>query len=231
MKNLQHDIQDIIQNFRDTLPSEVNSMIEQGAGEISSLSIIENALKVGDSVKDFTLNDRQGTPKQLSTYLKNGPVVLTFYRGVWCPYCNLQLKAYNDVIGEINNLGAELIALTPESKLGVSALDESALPQEAKDTIIREVNFDVLYDYKNKIANQFGLVFTLPQSHRDLLSMMEFDVEKANDENSYTFADPATYIIGDDLCIKWCFIPNNYRKRAEPKAILDALAKIQKDEK
>lgn len=226
MKTLNDNIQDIIQEFRDVLPAEVNNLIEQGAGEISSLPIIEHAKKIGVTVKDFTLPNRNEEQKSLSKYLTKGPVVITFYRGVWCPYCNLQLKTYNDILPQIKALGANLIALTPEGKDGLSALEDSKMPQESKDTVIKEVNFDILHDYKSKIANEFGLVFNLPQAHLDLLKMMEYDLEKANDEDSFMFADPATYIVNKDGVIVWSFIPNNYRKRAEPQAILDELKKL-----
>ncbi len=226
MSNLNTKIQNLINGFRNTLPSELSSLIEEGAGEISSLPIVENAKKIGDVVNDFILTDREGNKKVFSEYLSNGPVVITFYRGVWCPYCNLQLKEYNDILPQIKALGANLIALTSEGKDGVETLDNSQMPQEAKDTIIREVDFDILHDYKNKIANDFGLVFTLPKAHLELLEMMKYDLKKANGEDSFTFADPATYIVNQKGIIVWSFVPNNYRKRAEPQTILDELKRL-----
>lgn len=223
---LNKNIRQTIKMFRDTLPAELNAMIEQGAGEISALEIVEKALKVGDNVPDFKLKDKNGELRSLDTYISRGPLVITFYRGIWCPYCNLQLAAYNQRLDEIKALGADLVAITPEGPEGVAALEGSDFPKEAKDSAISNPNFDVLHDKNNKIADAFGLVFKLPEAHRKLFEMMNLDIERANGEGSFTFADPATYIVGQDGLIKWCFVPNNYRKRAEPDEILNQLRKL-----
>jgi peroxiredoxin len=88
---------------------------------------------------------------------------------------------------------------------------------------VRSVRFDVLQDRGNAVARRFGLVFELPESHRRLLSMLNIDLEAVNGDASFTFPDPATYVVRPDGTIAWAFVPNNYRKRAEVDAILDAL--------
>ncbi len=224
---LNKQIRDTIQLFRDTLPPELGALIEQGAGEISALDIIENALKVGDSIPDFTLPTYKGESRSLGDYLDHGPLVITFYRGAWCPYCNLQLAAYNSQLDKIKASGATLIAVTPEQANGFSAFLESDVPQEAKDSIVTDTDFDVLHDKSNQLAKKFGLVFELPQAHKKLFELMKFDIEKATGDNSYAFPDPATYIIGRDGIIQWAFIPNNYRKRAEPEEIIQQLSLLK----
>lgn len=220
---LTSQIQDTIIGIRNSLPEELNALAEQGAGEISALDITGTALKLGEQAPAFELPDYQGQSHSLQQLLEKGPVVLTFYRGAWCPYCNLQLAAYNSRLGEIRDLGAELVAITPESNKGIEAFLESDVPQEAKDTITQDPDFPVLHDKEAALAKQFGLVFTLPESHKKLLSIMKLDVEKALGTDTYALPDPATYIVGKDGLIKWAFVPNNYRKRAEPQAIIDAL--------
>lgn len=221
--SLNQQIQQLIHTFRETLPPELNTLIEQGAGEISSLPIVEKALKAGDKAPHFTLNNYDGTTRSLSDYLQNGPLVLTFYRGLWCPYCNLQLKAYNDRYGDIKALGAELVAISSEGPDGYEILKKSNLPKETIDTVISQPEFDVLHDASTSVAKHFGLAFTLPESHQQLLQTFGVNVEKANGDNTYAFADPATYIIGQDGVIAWAYIPNNYRKRAEVEDILKQL--------
>lgn len=225
--SLNTNIQQTIKSIRDSLPPELSNLVEVGAGEISALSIVENAANVGSKVVDFSLPDKNGKTKRLSEYLKSGPVILTFYRGIWCPYCNLQLAAYNKHLNEFKKLGASLVALTPEGPDAKQALDNSDFPKEAKETAVFSTDFDVLHDKKNKIAEKFGLVFKMPKAHIDLLKMLKLDVEKANDDESLTFSDPATYIIGQDSIIKWAFVPNNYRKRAEPEMIIKALTNLK----
>lgn len=220
---LNQRIRDTIQKFRGQLPPDLTALIEQGAGEISALDIIERALKPGDTAPAFSLKNQNGGQKNLSGYLAQGPVVLTFYRGAWCPFCNLQLKEYNDRLDEITGAGATLVAITPEKPGAVDILADSGVRQDVIDMAVGKVGFDVLHDAGNRVAETFGLVFDLPESHRQLLKMLQVDVEKLNGDDSYTFPDPATYVIDTSGLITWAFVPNNYRKRAEVDQILDAL--------
>ena len=220
---LNEQIKKTIDFFRDTLPEELTNLIERGAGEISALQIVEKALKEGDQVEEFTLNDHKGASKSLSKYLAEGPLVLTFYRGLWCPYCNLHLAAYGKVLEQIRATGANLVAVSAEGPEGATVVASSNLPQETKDSIVKNPDFDVLYDKGNALAKQFGLAFEFPESHKQVLTAMGIDVERANGDTSYVFADPATYIIDTDTTIKWAYVPNNYRKRAEPEAIIEHL--------
>ena len=220
---LNQRIRDTIQKFREQLPPDLTALIEQGAGEISALDIIERALKPGDKAPAFSLKNQNGEQKKLSDYLARGPVVLTFYRGAWCPFCNLQLKEYNDRLDEITGAGATLVAITPEKPGALDILAESGVRQDVIDMAVANVGFDVLHDAGNRVAETFGLVFDLPESHRQLLGMLQVDVEKLNGDTSYTFPDPATYVIDTSGRITWAFVPNNYRKRAEVDQILDAL--------
>lgn len=226
--SLGEQIQATIQVFRETLPTEVNGLIEQGAGEISALNIIENALKVGDKAPEFNLNNYDGAPRNLQGYLQDGPVVLTFYRGLWCPYCNLQLATYNKHLQEIKNAGANLVAVSGESAEGANVVLNSQMPQEMKESIVKAPDFDVLYDENAQLGRAFGLTFKLPESHEKLMTeMMGVDLEKAVGNDEFIFSDPATYIVGTDGIIKWAFIPNNYRKRAEAETIIEELKKLK----
>jgi peroxiredoxin len=226
--SLNAQIQQLIQTFRSTFTPEINTLVELGAGEISSMPIVENALKAGDKAPDFALENYDGAARSLADYLRAGPLVLTFYRGLWCPYCNLQLAAYNVRYADIKALGANLVAISSEGPDGAEAIKDSNLPQETKDTIISAPAFDVLYDANTSVAKQFGVAFTLPESHRKLLELFKVDVEKANGDNTFAFADPATYVIGQDGVIAWAYIPNNYRKRAEVDDILAQLRLLLK---
>lgn len=220
---LNQKIRETVQGFRETLPAELSELIEQGAGEISVLDIIEHARKTGDQAPDFTLNNQKGEGRKLNDYLANGPLVITFYRGAWCPYCNLQLKEYNDHLAEITAAGATLVAITPEKPGAVDILASSGAPQEVVDMAVRHVEFDVLHDPGNRIAESYGVVFKLPESHRQLLEQLHVDIEALNGDASFTFPDPATYVITQTGEIAWAFVPNNYRKRAEVEQILTVL--------
>jgi len=224
---LNEQIRETIHMFRENLPTDMNTLIEQGAGEISAMDIIERALQRGDQVPAFELADHSGANKSLDAYLENGPVVLTFYRGSWCPYCNLQLKAYSDRIAEITNSGATLIAVSPEKPGALDTLVSDGVAKELTDMVTTDIKFDVLFDENNSLAEKFGLQFTLPESHQQLLEAFNVDVKRLNGTNTFTFPDPATYVIDTNGKISWAFIPNNYRKRAEVDDILAALNKLK----
>ena len=223
---LNQKIRETVQGFREVLPSELSALIEQGAGEISALDIIERAKNIGDHAPDFTLANQKGENQCLTDYLANGPLVVTFYRGAWCPYCNLQLKEYNDHLAEIKAAGATLVAITPEKPDALDILTNSDAPQEVIDMAVKHVEFDVLHDPGNRVAESYGVVFKLPDSHRQLLEQLHVDIEALNGDASFSFPDPATYVIRPTGEIAWAFIPNNYRKRAEVEQILAAIQNI-----
>ncbi|BDV38362.1 redoxin domain-containing protein [Methylocystis bryophila] len=112
--SLNAQIQDLVKAFRTSFSPELNALVERGAGEISAMPIVENALKAGDKAPEFSLLNHHGEPRSLIDYLKTGPLVLTFYRGLWRPYCNLQLNAYNKGYADIKALGANLVAISSE---------------------------------------------------------------------------------------------------------------------
>ena len=226
MTNLNQQIRATIQMFREALPQEVGALIEQGAGEISALDIVENALKKGDDAPAFDLKKYGGGTGTLAGYLEEGPLVVTFYRGVWCPYCNLQLKEYEDRLSEITALGANLVAITPEKPGALETLAANGAPQEVIDGAVSSVSFDVLHDADNEIAKQFGLVFDLPDAHRTVLEQTGVDLLAMTGNDNFALADPATYVIAPDGKIFWAFIPNNYRKRAEVDDIKRALREL-----
>jgi len=223
-RSLNQKIRATIARFKHALPAELSAFIEQGAGEISALDVIERARKVGDAAPDFTLSNQRGEQRRLADYLLRGPLVLTFYRGVWCPYCNLQLKEYRDHLKEIEGAGATLVAITPEKSNALEILVGSGAYQDVLDMAITDVPFDVLHDAGSRVAEAFGLVFELPESHRQLLSMLNVDVTALTGDTTFTFPDPATYAIKPSGEIAWAFVPNNYRRRAEVAQIVDALS-------
>ena len=227
MTNLNGKIRETIAFFRDNLPEDMNALLEQGAGEISALKIVERALKVGDQAPTFDLPKYGGGTASLAEYLREGPLVITFYRGVWCPYCNLQLKEYDDRIDEFRKLGANIVAMTAEKPGAVDILKTSGAPEDIVAQAVVSVQFDVLHDDGNSLARDFGLIFELPDAHKSVLKQIGVDIEALTGSTSYAFADPATYVIGQDGRIAYAFVPNNYRKRAEVDALTSALQSLQ----
>ncbi len=174
-------------------------------------------LKVGELAPDFTLPDAQGNPVTLSDALDDGPVILAFYRGAWCPYCNLELKVLRESMGAFRALGAQLIAVTPQ-------MPDKSLEQVRKDGF----PFPILSDLNDKVMQDYGLLFEVPEELSDVyVRNFELDIADYNGEGRYVLPVPATYVIDRQGVIRAAFADTDYRKRMEPADILAALEALQ----
>lgn len=199
------------------VPAEVRTEFAKGIDAVRESGILDRAKKAGDKAPDFTLKNAKGDEVQLSSLLAQGPVVLTWYRGGWCPYCNIALAALQEKLPEIRKAGAQLVALTPE------------LPDKSLDTAEKNsLDFEVLTDLNHKVADSYGLVFELTPKVRELykgfFNLNEFNGAEAGDDK---LPLAATYIISKDGTIRWAFLKADYRQRAEPSEIVDFLEKMQ----
>lgn len=178
----------------------------------------ENAISIGEHAPDFLLPSAQGYDVSLADLLVKGPVVLTFYRGDWCPYCNLQLKAMHGRLAEIHGLGAELVAVSPQ------APNDSLTKTERE-----ELAFFVLSDDDARVAAQYGVAWKVPEL---ILEHMRKDrnleLADLNNGNGSVLPIPATFVIGVDGTVKWRYVDVDYRQRAEPEDIVNALKNLQK---
>ena len=176
----------------------------------------ENALGLGSRAPEFNLPNATGENISLSGLLSQGPVVLTFYRGSWCPYCNLQLRALQENLSEIKSLGASLIAITPEVPDDSLSLDD-----------IRKMDFSVLSDQDAKTAQEYGVAWKVPDM---LLEHMRVDRElnltKINNGNADVLPIPATFILDRSGKVVWSFVDVDYRKRSEPSDIIEVLKNL-----
>lgn len=199
------------------IPADVRRVMKAKTEELAHSGLIEKSLKVGDKAPDFELPNVTGKMVRLSELLQRGPVVLAFYRGGWCPYCNLELRALQKTLPEIEKLSAQLVAISPQTP-------DSSLSTKQKD----ELTFQVLSDKHNAVARQFGLVFTLPEEIRTIYKGFGHDLAARNGDDSFELPFPATYVIGKDRIIRFTFVNADYTKRAEPSDILAVLRRLQK---
>lgn len=172
----------------------------------------ERAIHQGQKAPDFTLPDAKGQPVRLSDLLKKGPVILTFYRGGWCPFCNLQLKSYQSRLAEIRAKGAELVAVSPQTP-------EYTLSTAEQDTL----TFPVLSDVGGKVARTYGLVFKVPDDVVPIYKKFGIDLEKHNGDARHELPIPGTYLIGRDGTVLLSHVDADYKKRLPVETILDAL--------
>ena len=175
----------LIQNLRDL-----------GAGK---------GLNIGDKAPDFTLDDATGKPVTLSKELTKGPVIIVFYRGEWCPYCNLQLKAYERIMNEIKTAGAQLIAISPQTP------DHSLSMQEK-----HELSFSVLSDTNNKTAENYNLKYKLPDFQQAIQKRSGIELNQYNGDPTFELPVTATYIIDKSGIVIAGASDVNHRTRMEP---------------
>lgn len=194
------------------LPPEKKKIMEEAADKLRKSHMAEKALKVGDTMPDFSLPNASGKKIQLSKVLKNGPAIIAFYRGSWCPYCNVQLNSYQQHLGEFKNRRATLLAITPEKR------DVSV---ETKNT--KKIEFDILTDKNNQFAQRLGLVFGLPAELKALYQQFGIDLEKSQGNPEWKLPVPATYIVQSDRKITYAFVDSDYTQRAEPADLLKHL--------
>lgn len=198
-------------DFEKAAPADRIRVFNEGVQAVAAMGVMQSALKAGDPAPDFTLTDATGQPVTLADLLRDGPVVLTWYRGGWCPYCNLQLRAYQDILPDITALGARLVAVSPE------------LPDNSLSTVEKnKLAFTVLSDTGNTVAQRYGIAYTLPDSLIEAFKG-RLDLPALNGDDSWRLPLAVTYIINRDGTIRRAFIETDYRRRAEPAAILQAL--------
>jgi peroxiredoxin len=171
-----------------------------------------HSLKTGDLAPAFSLPDQRGETHRLAGYLEQGPVILSFYRGGWCPYCNMELNALQKLLPEIEQAGAKLVAVSPETP-------DNSLTTREKNALA----FDILFDKGNELARSFGLVFELPLALRPIYQNLGLDIPGHNGDETFELPMPATYIIGSDGAIRYHFFDTDYTRRAEPGGVLAVL--------
>ncbi len=211
LSNIQ-SLEDQLNDFKEKWISEVDSTVsdtfQKGIDELVENQISSNALHQGDYSIDFMLKDAAGNTVSLKEKLKQGRVVLTWYRGGWCPYCNLTLRNLQSFIPEFEKRNTQLVALTPE-------LPDHSLTTKEKN----ELTFDVLTDINNEVARKYGLVFKVSDEvnsfYKKFHDLLDFN-GGSGDELPLT----ATYVIEQNGLISYSFVDVDYRKRAEPAEIV-----------
>lgn len=173
-------------------------------------------LNVGERAPDFTLPNAFGKPVSLSSQLANGPVVLSFYRGAWCPYCNLELKSLHGALPHFERLGATLIAVTPQQP-------DKSLEQVKKDNY----PFEILSDLDSTVMRDYRLYFTVPDELSDLYrKRFGLDLAAYNGPGRYELPVPGTFVIDRSGIVRAAFADTDYKKRMEPADIIFSLQSI-----
>lgn len=210
--NLTQELNQFKANFKNSQPEEIKQIMAQATTELINSKIAEQSVATGKKVPSFTLPNAVGQEIALDSLLRKGAVVIAFYRGGWCPYCNLELRALQATLPEITAKGATLVAISPETP-------DASLSTKEKN----ELTFEVLSDRGNEVAKKFGLVFTLPESLRPIYNNFGIDISAHNGDSTFELPLPATYVVAADGTIVYSFANADYTQRLDPAEIVIAL--------
>ncbi|SAL09487.1 AhpC/TSA family protein [Caballeronia sordidicola] len=195
-------------------PPEIHPVMERATAELIASGQAARAIKAGDRAPPFSLNDQNGHPVSSADLLAQGPLVITFYRGVWCPYCNIELQALNEVLPQIRALGANAVAISPQTPVN-----------SRKSVRDNRLDFPLLSDEQGKTGAAFGLRFALPDYLVALYQKLKNDLPAFNNDPSWTLPMPARYVIGQDGIVLYSEINPDYTHRPEPADLIPVIEK------
>ncbi|MEU6810535.1 peroxiredoxin-like family protein [Streptomyces sp. NPDC046831] len=216
MTTLNAELRTFYEARQQQIPAEIRQIMQRAGQKLADSGQVDSALTVGAQAPRFNLPTATGQTLALDDLLADGPVVLTFYRGAWCPYCNIALRSLQQHHEAITARGARLVAVSPQIP------DESLTLTEKHG-----LAFEVLSDVGSGTAKQYGLAFDLPDDLSAVYDKLGFDLQRVNDGHPRTLPLPATYVIDRDGAIRWAFVTTDYTTRAEPAdiiAVLDAMS-------
>jgi len=210
--NLKTDLKKVSEQFEKSVSKETFELIDAQIQLLAKKKLRENTLKVGEYIPDFTLNNAVGEQVNIYDLLNEGPIILSFYRGNWCPYCNLELVAYQEKIDEIQGKGAQFVAVSPElPDLSLSLIERHSL------------KYEILSDIDNGVARDFGLVFKLSNELSKLYMQFGIDLEKEQNNSNDELPVPATYVIDESGKIMLAALNIDYRERIDPELAISIL--------
>jgi peroxiredoxin len=199
------------------LPGAVVEVFDRDVEKMVREGIPADAVKVGDQVEPFTLDDATGNAVALDDLVKAGPAVIVFYRGGWCPYCNMALRTYQrELLPELDAFGARLVAVSPQTPDGSLSTAEKA-----------ELTFTVLSDPGSRVAQTLGIVFGQTDDVLAAQRELGLDLAKVNAEGSINLPRPTVLILDQDRTVRFVDIQPDFTARTEVPDILAALAEVR----
>jgi peroxiredoxin len=213
---LQQQLDEFLAQGRSLLPAHLLQDLLSPIEQLITSGAAEKALKEGVQAPDFTLPDALGNAVTLSHLLAQGSVVITFYRGEWCPYCNLELRAYQQALPQLRALGASLVAISPQ------------MPDHSLSTGEKlELTFAVLSDVGNHVARQFGLVFSIDEAVRTAHERVGANLPAFNGDDSWELPMAGTFLIDQAGILRLAFVDPDFTRRLDPSVIIARLKELR----
>jgi peroxiredoxin len=211
--SLREQLAEYRADWRKRVPADRQAIMERHIEQLRTGVIARTMLKVGDRAPEFMLRNAKGEIVDIGALRKKGPVIVTFYRGGWCPYCNLELKAFQEILPEIKAAGAWLVAISPEKP-------DDTLSTAEKNSLA----FEVLSDVGQKVGRAFGLVYQFTEELRSAYRGFGRNIPAHNGTpGEWALPVSATYVIDRNGTIIYAYTDVDYRDRADPRDVLDFL--------
>ena len=214
--SLQDQLDAFKAQFKTQAPDGAFDAFARSTQELIDSGQAERAVKAGDTAPDFTLTDQDGKPVSLKEMLTEGPVVLSFYRGVWCPYCNIELKALEQSAEDIRARGASLVAISMQG-----AADSRKSQRDSK------LSFPILTDNAGELAAEFGIRWTLQDYVIEFHKMFGVELPKIHGDGKWNLPMPARYVIDTDGTVAYAEVNPDYTRRPDPSDLFPVLDKLR----
>ncbi len=216
--SLTHELRALYLEFLAEMPANERQTLIGFLETLASSDVTADAKRVGDWAPDFRLIDSGREEVHLAYELKKGPVVLSFFRGVWCRFCILELLALEQAYPDIRRFGASLLGISPERATSPTASHR-----------LLDLSYPVLVDTGNAVARAFGLTFQLPGSMRQLYGKWGHDLPSLNGDESWELPVPATYVIDENGSISAAYVDKDHTRRMEPSEIIFTLENLNRE--
>ncbi|MEG0235802.1 MAG: peroxiredoxin-like family protein [Cetobacterium sp.] len=200
------------ESAKNRISPEILSKMLEATQSLKNSELEKEAFNIGDKIEDMILLNNLGDKVSIMEVLGKQPAIISFYRGTWCPYCNLELSTYNKLLKDKNKI--KMIAISPERP-------ESSINVE-------NLNFEVLSDIDNKFAKKLNLTFDITETIESIYDGFGINLEKSQGKKSRILPIPATYIVDSSGVIVYAYIDADYTKRAEPKDVIDKYLELIK---
>jgi peroxiredoxin len=212
--SLTDDLAALRAHYAAHMPADIAAAMGRADAALAASNLVDGALGAGEFAPDFTLPDAAGRLVTLGRVLRHGPVILTFYRGGWCPYCNLELQAYQALLPAMQTASIRLVAVSPQTPDGsASTVSDNGL------------GFDVVSDLGSGVARAYGIAFDLAEELRPLYAQLGHALPDMNGSD-WVLPVPATFVIAPSGEIVLAFVDTDYRRRLDPRDAIAAAALV-----
>jgi peroxiredoxin len=210
--SLAQQLEELTTKLRAMVPPDRLAVVDQTIADLVARGVAGQALNAGDTIPSFELPDGDGMLWRSEDLLRNGPLVIVFYRGRWCAYCNTQLAAIQEIHSQIAAMGASLVAISPQTQ------KHSYLTRD-----MHRLGFPLLSDAGNTVAKKFGLAYRVPADLQKMYESIMTKLPGYNGDQSWELPMPATYVAGSDGRVLYARVDADWRARPEPEEILETL--------